>query len=551
LKTILKNTFLILNLKEKKKLGVFALLNVIIAVIDLTSLSIIVLIISFFTQPKYTASKFLMKLFDEQNTLLILVFFLLFFIFKSYGAYFIGKLQFNFVYNVASRISEKNLLNYLEGSYNNFTQVDSSVHVRTISHEPVEFSLYVLSGFLQMFAELFMVALTLVAIAIFNLHLFFLLAVILMPPVIIVAIFTKKLLKKARMDVKSSSETALQFLQEALAGYIESNIYEKKSFFLSRYYKNQFRFNRQLAQLQTIQGIPTRLLEVFAVAGLFFLVVTSKYTGNSGVIEIADIGAFMAAAYKIIPGIVRIQNLGGQIKIFRYTTVDLLAADRKSDPELYKPAEVLDSVIFSNVFFRHKGRQVLNNFNFEIQRGCITGISGPSGIGKSTAMNLLLGFAEEDEGQIIINNKPVDAEARKTYRSRISFVKQQPFMIHDTIKANITLDGNSCDVLKLKEAVHYSGLEQWVNLHPEGLDQVVTENGKNISGGQRQRISLARAFYKNADLLILDEPFNELDSKSEQMILNYCRQLVRSGKMIILITHNKNTLEFCDKIYYI
>jgi ABC-type bacteriocin/lantibiotic exporter with double-glycine peptidase domain len=113
---------------------------------------------------------------------------------------------------------------------------------------------------------------------------------------------------------------------------------------------------------------------------------------------------------------------------------------------------------------------------------------------------------------------------------------------------NITLGHGNYDEERLQEAVKASGMDAVLAQLPKGLHTVITENGKNISGGQRQRIALARAFYKNADLLLLDEPFNELDEAAETRILQYLRTLSQQGKMIVLITHNKNSLSFCSKI---
>jgi ABC-type bacteriocin/lantibiotic exporter with double-glycine peptidase domain len=136
---------------------------------------------------------------------------------------------------------------------------------------------------------------------------------------------------------------------------------------------------------------------------------------------------------------------------------------------------------------------------------------------------------------------------RQAYWSRIAYVKQQSFLIHDSIRNNITLNGQPCDEERLKKAIDAAGLNVLIESLHGKMDTIITENGRNVSGGQRQRIVLARALYKEADLIILDEPFNELDEESECALLRYFRQLAQSGKMIILITHNKKSLSFCNK----
>jgi ABC-type transport system involved in cytochrome bd biosynthesis fused ATPase/permease subunit len=163
-------------------------------------------------------------------------------------------------------------------------------------------------------------------------------------------------------------------------------------------------------------------------------------------------------------------------------------------------------------------------------------------------MNLLLGFLETDSGSILINGIARHANERQGFRGTISYVQQQPLLINDTILRNITLQENNYDIDRLDEVSKLTGLCQITGGSMEGLNTNISEEGKNISGGQRQRIALARALYKNSDLIILDEPFNELDQKSENCILTHLKELAQSGKMILLITHDKESLSYCSKI---
>ena len=163
-------------------------------------------------------------------------------------------------------------------------------------------------------------------------------------------------------------------------------------------------------------------------------------------------------------------------------------------------------------------------------------------------MNLLLGFHSPLKGEILVNDMVADSESLKQYWPSISYVRQQPFLIHDTILKNITLDETGYDKEKLESAVKISGLNELISKLPGGLDKVITENGKNISGGQQQRIALARALYKDAELILLDEPFNELDEASEIALLEHFRDLANGGKLVIIITHNTKSFTYCDKI---
>ncbi len=548
---ILRNSISLLNPGEKRKLVLLVFMNIVINLLDIFALACLVFLVSFFTQPNYSGHSAIIEWFKTIDPTLAILLFMIFFILKSIVGYLVISSQYSFVYATASRISGRNLLKYLNGTYHDFVNIDSSVMIRRISHEPIEFGQYVLQGLQQIFSESVLVIISLTAVCIYNSHLFLLLLFVLVPPVLILAYFSKRMLKTARRHVKNSSEKALQHLNEALSGYIESNIYGKKDFFTNRYSGFQNMLNRYLAHLQSVQSLPSRFMEVFAVAGFFILVIANKFYSHSAVIPIASIGAFMAAAYKIIPGLVKIQNLSGQVRTYNYTVDDLMDMSNVPKPDKKIPGEKIKSISFHNVSFKHKGRQVIDKFNFNIGAGEFIGISGSSGAGKSTILNLILGFLGADNGEIIINGSVMNATERQSFWPQIAYVKQQPFMIHDTILNNITLTEVDYDSLKLNDAVLATGLGELLQNSSDALQKTITESGKNISGGQRQRIALARAFYKDADLIILDEPFNELDLDSEQKILAHCRNLVNAGKMIVLISHHKSSLSFCDKVYQV
>jgi ABC-type bacteriocin/lantibiotic exporter with double-glycine peptidase domain len=397
-----------------------------------------------------------------------------------------------------------------------------------------------------MFTECVLIILTVVAILLYDAGLFLLLLVSLLPAVILISFLARRRLRHIRVHLKTIGEKAIQYLKEALLGYVESNIYNKKSFFMQRYADYQQKLNNFLSDIQVIQGLPTRSVEVFAVLGLFILLAINQ-RGNTGLVSIVTIGAFIAAAYKIIPGIVKVVNLNNQVRTYLFTVSNL--GYRRSKSRSSPSSKAIDSIEFHSVGFLYEGKEVLKNLDLQIQKGEMVGISSPSGRGKTTLINLMLGFLEPAQGEILFNNEETSHEERKQFWKEISYVKQQPFLIYNTILNNITLDEVEPDKQLVKFAVDASGLDDLIKKNELGIHAIISENGKNISGGQRQRIALARAFYKNASLIILDEPFNEMDEASETKILHHLKNLCAEGKTIILITHNKRSLSFCTKIF--
>jgi ABC-type multidrug transport system fused ATPase/permease subunit len=551
LKKIIQKILFILDKTEKKKLLFLIIANIIISVLDIAFLAALLFVINFYTGQNISLqNSFLTKYFFNKDSVSLISFFFLLFAIKNTTGYFILRAQYKFVYHVASRISANNLLKYLEGSFTDYVNIDSAVQIRKISQQPIEFCQYILAGSQQVITETVLILLSLTAILLFNAKLFLLLFAILLPAILIMSVITKRRLKSVRKNVKTTGENTLQYLQETLSGYTESNIYDRNYFFTHRYSGSQQKLNHYLSELQATQAIPSRLIEVFAVLGLFILIAVNKLLAvNFYTSELVTLGAFMAAAYKIIPGIVKISNISGQIKTFDFTLDDLIHQQKiKTGIINNNYPKNIRSVSFTNVCYKTVAQTVLQDFNINATTGDFLGISGPSGNGKTTIFNLLLGFLDPCSGIILVNDKATTISDRYNYHKRIAYVKQQTFLIHDSIINNITLGEINYDKEKLEEVINICGLYELVNKSSEGLQKIITENGKNISGGQRQRIAIARALYKNADLILLDEPFNELDEAGENSILQHLRYLSQNGKIIMLITHNTQSLSYCNKI---
>lgn len=511
----------------------------------MTALAFLLFAISFYTQS--AAPDFISSTLVNTSPVLIMGLFLGLFSIKNLAGFFIVRNQYHFIYQVAARISTRNLLNYLKSDYLNYSNTDSSVHVKVISQQPVEFGHYVLRGLHQIISQIILISITILAILVFNAAVFILLFLILTPAVFLLTWLVKRKLAEVRKQTRRNSINTIQYLQEALNGFIESNIYNRHNFFIDRYSNCQQQFNRYLAEQQIIQSMPSRMIEVFAVFGLFILIIIDLYISND-VFSMVMIGAFMAAAYKVIPGIVKIMNNLGQIRTYEYTVYNILSVDTGMPMMNIQRSERISCIEFNEVSFRYDQGRGIDKFSMSLKEGDLIGISGISGQGKTTIVNLLLGFLNPDSGSIYINNTRVPSTARPLYWNQISYIKQQTFFIHDTVLKNITLDSDGYDEAKLNEVIGLTDLTSLVDSFPGGLNYVIAENGRNLSGGQRQRIMVARALYNDFDLLIMDEPFSQLDEPSEYDLLNRLKLIAEKGKMIILITHNRTSLSHCNKV---
>jgi len=578
---LMKKISIVLTSEEKRKLGALTLLDLVISIADIAFLALLLLIVQVYTGSGPEAGRFSFWLhgWAEKSPVMVIVVFFLLFSIKNLLGFLVFRAQCRMQFSIAARISREKLISYQHGEYSDHISVDSAVHIRRVSYEPLEFCQHVLGGTLQIITQTALIILAITGIVLFNAGLFLLILVVLLPPVFIIFYLIKRRMSNTRGSARLSSERSLQHLQEALSGFVESNVYDRNEIFLQRYLTHQQRYSRYLSNQTIVQGIPSRIIEIFALLGVVILIATTGGTGSHA--AVITVGVFMAAAYKIIPGVVKILSLSGQINTYAFTLENLAAnaikerrraegkEQRTAESEEHRPVKDMKqrvtedmeqrtgaiggegrirTIQFRDVQFRYGGQPVLKRLNLQIASGDLVGITGPSGKGKTTILNLLLGFLSPDAGEIRINNEVTDAAGRKKYWPDISYVRQQPFLIHDTILHNLTLHEYPPDGQRLRAAIRMSGLQSLVDADPEGLDKIIMEGGGNISGGQRQRVTIARALYKPAGVIILDEPFNQLDEESEHALLTHFVQLAREGKLIILITHNKKSLSFCNKI---
>jgi ABC-type multidrug transport system fused ATPase/permease subunit len=540
----------ILTASERRKFVSLIFLNTLLSLVDIASIALVFVVLNIYSgKPASWLFPLLQKLNIQQQSLTPAIILVTAFIIKSLIGYLIIKAQARFMLDIATRLAGKNLLLYLEGSYEDYVNTDSAVLIRRISFQALEFAQYVLFSIQQIINEIILIIITVTALALYNIKLLAIVSLILLPAVIILSYITKKRLRETRKNLKSANELALQYLNESISGFVESNIYHKNKFFIQRFIKSQFTSNRFIADMQVTQTMPARFFETFAVIGLFIFITVIKFSNTENSAGILTLGAFIAAAYKVIPGISKIINYLSQVKTYLFTADELA---KKSGKKILQHQssfqDEIENMELKNVSFSYGNHIVLNNFNCCIHKNSFIGISGESGKGKTTLIDILLGFLSPQSGKIFFNNQEVHSAEIKKFWQQFAYVKQTTFLLHDSILNNIILYERDFDEKKLNDILNITGIANWVKELKDGIHTIITENGKNISGGQRQRIAIARALFKNAPVIILDEPFNELDEASELSMLHYFKQSAQKGKIIMLITHNMQSLSFCDAV---
>ncbi len=304
------------------------------------------------------------------------------------------------------------------------------------------------------------------------------------------------------------------------------------------------------------------LLEILMITGAALVIAFATLSGSTTTV-LVSIGVLLAGGLRLLPALntllIAVNNVRANEPAITIVEAELarLAVPDEQVPEDREggavPIVPTGSFVFDQVGFRYPTREqpALTGISIDVAFGEAIGIVGATGSGKSTFVDLLLGFLQPTEGAIRIDGEPLLPHLA-SWRAQIGFVPQDIFLVDDTLAANITF-GEVSDTIsqeQLAEAITLAQLDDVVAELPEGVDTMLGERGVRLSGGQRQRVGLARALYRRPRVLILDEATSALDNETERRISDALRSLHGQLTMIV-IAHRLSTVRSCDRILYL
>ncbi len=227
----------------------------------------------------------------------------------------------------------------------------------------------------------------------------------------------------------------------------------------------------------------------------------------------------------------------------------LLCHDVESYHNKKKLPSIKGEITFENTGFKYKDSDsfVVEDLNLKIKSGETVAFVGESGAGKTTILNMVIGFIHATQGRVLIDGNDMEDINLRSYRSNIAVVPQTPILFTGTIRENITYGKDDISDEELMEVIKAADLDEMIEQLPDGVDTMVNEHGSNLSGGQRQRVSIARAFIRDPKILILDEATSALDSISEEKIRNATDNLVKN-RTTLIVAHRLSTIKNADYI---
>jgi len=365
----------------------------------------------------------------------------------------------------------------------------------------------------------------------------------------------KSYLSKNSEFILKSGERQLRLIQNVLGSFRDVIINSNQDFFLAKYKNLDYSMRYKLAQNRFISASPRFILE--NIGFIFFALLTlTLIKGNEAIIPL--VGIFALAAQKILPSMQSIfHGLSGIKSNSAYVRDIFEVINREEEFRIHKFKKLSRKINFHktieirNLTFRYsKDREnVLNNINFDLKKGEHLGIVGKTGCGKSTLVDILMGLIKPDKGNIFIdkiellNNK--NDKYLNSWRSKIAHVPQQIFLVEGTILENIALgiSNEQIDMAKVLEVIKIAKIEKFIEDLKNGIYTEIGERGILLSGGQIQRIGIARALYKNAEILVLDEATSALDKDTEKSLLTSLNNL-KNKITIISITHRVSEFNY-------
>jgi ABC-type bacteriocin/lantibiotic exporter with double-glycine peptidase domain len=367
---------------------------------------------------------------------------------------------------------------------------------------------------------------------------------------------SNRLLIRNSLHIARYSSETIKKIQEGL-GFMKQIILNRmQNSFLKEFERDDSLLKKAMASNLFISSFPRIALESLIVLSST-LILFNLYLKNFSIISYVPYIAALAMVFqRLIPTMQQIfsawANITGNKENF-YEVLDFLKLGKQVEASSNEPLTFNSNINFENVYFRYDEYQkdILQNLNFSINKGDCLGIWGESGVGKSTFLDVLMGFLEPTEGFILIDNAKLNKNNIDSWRSKISYVPQDVYLLDLSIADNIAMgDGNvKKNFDRICQVINLSGLKDFVDGLPLGKDTIVGERAAFLSGGQKQRLAIARALYKDAEVIFFDEPTSSLDPQNEIKFLEAI-EFLRSKYTLFIVSHRLDLLKCCNKVIH-
>jgi ATP-binding cassette, subfamily B, bacterial PglK len=468
-------------------------------------------------------------------------------------------LLFKFSILVGAGLQRRIYNNYIDNDFMFFAMNSSNRLVSVITQEIPRYVYMVLQPMLNLFAQSFVAVIIIFGLFYADPLIASLSVIIVCAIYAFIYLFVRKKVVIAGAVLMEVNQQKLTLLYESIAGIKEVKLLGNEEWYKAEVDKVTKKGLNSLAFIGMAGDLPKFIVEtvVFSAILFFAIYLLSVHGPNGKALSILSLYAM--AGYKILPAAQTIYKSISEIKANGILILELKDELDKSKPNADSKESIssnsnfeVGDIIMDNIYYRYPTAEnnAISALTIKIPKFTVTSFVGGSGAGKSTTVDILLGLLEPTSGKLFVGDQEINRTNVRAWQKKIGYVPQSIFILDDSIKKNIAfgIPDDIIDHEKLEKSIKLSQLDQFIKRLPDGYNHKVGERGAMLSGGERQRIGIARALYKEPDIIIFDEATSALDTVTEERILKVIRAL-SFEKTIIMIAHRISTVVNSDQIF--
>ena len=475
---------------------------------------------------------------------------------KNIAVVYLYRFERDYIYSLYKHLSERLYESYYRKGLGFIKHSNTAILTRNVNVVSLIFATNILKPIATIIGEGLLLLLMFVALTIYS-PVIALIAVGLFLPIVALFYFSMRKRLNAIGDRENAAQRAKgRIVAETFRGYADIEINNAFPLTLSNFSNAIDEAVKLRKEYATIGMLPQMFTEVGLAIGLTIIIIVSLYGGSDNLVIM--LGIFAIAGVRLLPSLRTIMASWSSIRYNRYT-IDTLreANDLEAQSAISATNDRFNfehSIEIRQLGFCFEDSEtpLIDNLSLTINKGERIGIKGASGVGKTTLFNIILGLYRPTSGAIYIDGEELSKSNIRKWQNSIGYVSQSVFIADSTLLENIALgcDSQTVNLERIDQVIELADLAEFVSSLPDGIYSRIGEQGSKISGGQRQRLGIARALYKNSDILFFDEATSSLDNKTEENINNAIHNLSKKNASltIVIIAHRESSLEYCDRI---
>lgn len=475
---------------------------------------------------------------------------------KNIAVVYLYRFERDYIYSLYKHLSERLYASYYHKGLGFIKHSNTAILTRNVNVVSLIFATNILKPIATIIGEGLLMLLMFAALVLYS-PMIALITVGLFLPIVALFYFSMRKRLNSIGDKENAAQRAKgRIVAETFRGFADIEINNAFPLTMSNFSKAIDEAVKLRKEYATISMLPQMFTEVGLAIGLTVIIIVSLYSSSDNLVIL--LGIFAIAGVRLLPSLRTIMASWSSIRYNRYTIDTLIEADLDEVQTTTSPTtdrfNFEHSIELRNLGFKFEDSdtELLNNLSLTIHKGERIGITGASGVGKTTLFNIILGLYRPTSGAIFVDGEELSDSNIRKWQNSIGYVSQSVFIADSTLLENIALgyDSTTIDLERINRVIELADLGEFVASLPDGINSRIGEQGSKISGGQRQRIGIARALYKDSDILFFDEATSSLDNKTEENINKAIQNLSlnNSSLTIVIIAHRESSLEYCDRI---